>query len=217
MTAITARILAVDDEENIRVMLKRGLARAGYEVVTAQSADQATELLKTEKFDLVLQDITMPGKSGMDFLPEIIAKYPELAVIMLTGIADVSTGVRAMRGGAYDYVNKPVSLADLIIRIEHALSKRAPLAENREYQYRLERIEDELSTRQEQRKRELDALNRLLQSHLGQADNAQDAYGRLKDSLASFASELEELAMIAGIPRQEEQNAPAEYKVKRVK
>ena len=106
MTANTARILAVDDEENIREMLRRGLERTGYEVVTAESAGRAANLLDGEEFDLVLLDITMPGKSGIDFLPEIIAKYPELAVIMLTGIADVSTGVRAMREGAHDYVNK---------------------------------------------------------------------------------------------------------------
>ena len=217
MTETTARILAVDDEENIREMLQRGLERAGYEVVTAQSSDQAAELLEREKFDLVLQDITMPGKSGMDFLPEIISQDPELSVIMLTGIADVSTGVRAMRVGAYDYVNKPVSLADLVVRIEHALSKRALLIENRAYQQKLERMVDELNARQEERNRELNALNKLFESHVGQTSSAQEAYRRLRDSLASFTAELEDLATIAGIPRQEKREAPVQYKTKRVK
>lgn len=217
MSESTARILAVDAEENIREMLRRGLERTGYEVVTAQSANQAAQLLEKEKFDLILQDITMPGKSGMDFLPEVIAKYPELAVIMLTGVEDVTTGVRAMREGAYDYVNKPVSLADLVVRVEHALSKRTLLIENRAYREKLEQMVDELNARQEQRKRELAALNRLFQSHLGQADTAQDAYGKLKDSLTSFTSELEELATIAGIPRQEEPGVPTEYAVERIK
>ena len=85
---------------------------------------------------------------------------------MLTGIADVSVGVKAMRAGAHDYVNKPVSLADLVVRVEKALSKRALLLKNRMYQKGLEQRVDELNARQEQRKRELLALNSLFQSHL---------------------------------------------------
>ena len=86
--------------------------------------------------------------------------------------------------------------------------------ENRAYQHKLEELVDELNARLEQRKREIDALNRLFKSHIGQAGSAQDAYSRLKDSLGSFTLELEELAAIAGIPRQEERNVPEDYKVK---
>lgn len=73
--------------------------------------------MSDENFDLVLLDITMPGKSGIEFLPEIKDNDPDVAVVMLTGIADVSVGVKAMREGAFDYVNKPVSLPDFIIRV----------------------------------------------------------------------------------------------------
>ena len=73
--------------------------------------------MSDEKFDLVLLDITMAGKSGIEFLPEIKDNDPDVAVVMLTEIADVSVGVKAMREGAFDYVNKPASLPDFIIRV----------------------------------------------------------------------------------------------------
>ena len=136
---------------------------------------------------------------------------------MLTGVADVSVGVRAMREGAFDYINKPVSLPDLIIRVEHALSRRSLALENKAYQRKLEEMVDQLNARQEQRKRELDALNKLFRTHLGQAETAHGAYGRLKDSLTSFTSELEELATIAGIPAQDQRNGASDYKAQKVK
>ena len=99
----------------------------------------------------------MPGKSGVDFLQDIKAQHPDVAVIMLTGIAAVSP-VMAMRDGAYDYATKPVSIGELVIRVENALARRALLLENRAYQRRLEQIVDELNARNEHRKRELEAL-----------------------------------------------------------
>ena len=89
--------------------------------------------------------------------------------------------------------------------------------ENKAYQRKLEEMVDELNARQEQRKLELAALNKLFQSHLGQADSTRTAYGKLQDSLTSFTSELEELATIAGVPAQEQRNGAADYKVQKVK
>ena len=197
----SARILIVDDEEKIREMLQRGLTRAMYDCITAQSARQAAKLLEQEHFDLVLLDINMPGKSGMDYLPEITTQFPDIAVVMLTGYIDVATAVRAMREGAYDYATKPVTLAEIIIRTESALSRRALLLENREYHQRLERIVDELNQRLEQRKRELAALNNLFQSHVVQSETTHEAYSRLQQSLVSFNSELKDLASIVGLVR----------------
>jgi DNA-binding NtrC family response regulator len=199
MAETSVRILIVEDEENIREVLRRGLSRAGYESVTAGGADQASELLEAKDLALVLLDITMPGKSGMMLLPEIVVQHPDVAVVMLTGVADVSIGVQAMRQGASDYINKPISLPDLIVRVEQALTKRALQMENRAYRRKLEELVEELGARQEQRKRELDALNRMFQTHLGQAESSREAYDRLKRSLASFSSELEELAAMVGV------------------
>jgi DNA-binding NtrC family response regulator len=199
MTEGNARILIVDDEANIREVLDRGLSRAGYKCVTAESADSAAEILEREEFDLALMDVTMPGRTGTDFLPEINAKYPDMVVLMLTGVADVDTAVKAMRSGAYDYVLKPASLPELMVRIEHAQSLRSLRLENKRYQARLERLVDQLNVAVEQRKRELDALNRLFQTHLRQDQTATNAYSRLKESLTLFTSELDGLAEIAGV------------------
>jgi len=203
----SARILVVDDEENIREMLKRGLTRAMYECVTAHSVRQAEKILEQEQFDLVLLDINMPGRSGMDFLPEITAQFPDIAVVMLSGFNDITTAVRAMREGAYDYASKPVTLAELIIRTENALSRQSLRLENRVYHQRLEQMVDELNQRLEQRKRELAALNSLFQSHVGQNETTHEAYYQLQQSMVRFNSELKDLASIVGLVRSDDPDA----------
>tara|TARA_Y100000310_G_C20233421_1_gene601323 strand:- start:235 stop:588 length:354 start_codon:yes stop_codon:yes gene_type:complete len=95
---------------------------------------------------------------------------------------------------------KPASLGELVVRVEHALAKRALLMENRAYQSRLEQMVDELNSVLVHRKRGLLALNRLFQSPVGQSETARDAYTRLRESLATFSSELEGLATLAGVP-----------------
>lgn len=166
-------ILAVDDEANIREVLKRGLAWAGYQCVTVSSAGQAAQLLQQDAFALVLLDIMMPGKSGMELLFDITLQYPYTGVIMMTGVADTATAVKAMRGGAMDYVTKPFNLDELTIRIEHALARRDLLLQNKEYQENLERMVADRTEQLEQRVREVTALNRLLQEHLRQDAQAQ--------------------------------------------
>ena len=146
-----ARILAVDDEQYMRDLLQDGLSRAGYPCLTAESAAVAEETLRLQAIDMVLLDIVMPGKSGMELLREIKNQYPDIAVIMLTGETDVIVAVQAMRQGAYDYCIKPVGLAELIVRVEHAYASRTLVLENRTQRQQLERLVDELKARLDQR------------------------------------------------------------------
>ena len=199
MTQKTPQILAVDDEEGVRAFLEAAMRRAGYECLTAGTADEASELLQRKETDLVLLDIGLPGKSGIEFLPDIVAHHPDVAVVMLTAVDDTSTAVRAMREGAYDYAKKPVDVAELIMRVENALSRRALLEENRAYQIKQEQMVDELNARLEQRLRELTALNKLFQAHMDQGELAQGTFVQLRQVLDSFNSELDELASIAGV------------------
>ena len=128
------RILIVDDDERISQMLQIALTKAGYTCTTALNAALAGDKLREQEFELVFLDINMPGKTGLEFLPEIKQYYPDTAVIMLTGVEDLSIAVGAMQQGAYDYVNKPVrSMAELTLRIEHALANRALVLENHKY------------------------------------------------------------------------------------
>ena len=143
MTKANPRVLVVDDDPRIRELIADGLSQVEYECVEAESGEDASRALAEQEFELVLLDINMPGMSGMDLLPRIRAAYPDVAVIMLTGSDELATAVWAMREGASDYATKPVTLAEVIIRVENALSRRALVLENRDYQRRLDAEDDE--------------------------------------------------------------------------
>ena len=191
------RILIVDDDERISQMLAVGLTIAGYSCSTASNVDLATDKLQEQEFELVILDINMPGKTGMEFLPEIKEYYPHTAVIMLTGVDDLSTAVSAMQQGAYDYINKPVrSQAELTLRIEHALSNRALVLENHRYQENLEQMVKDRTAELEQRMRELNGLNNILRTELNQNIGKEDEHSRLQESLVGYGSQLLELSKL---------------------
>ena len=104
----------------------------GYHCVSVSSSDEAERALEQEEYELMLLDIGLPGKSGLEFLPEIQKRHPEMVVVMLTGLYDVRTAVSALREGAHDYINKPVPMRQLMTRIHNALSRRERLLETRE-------------------------------------------------------------------------------------
>ena len=131
-------ILIVDDEELIRKLIKRKLLSEGYRCREAGGAAQALDELQTGEVGLVLLDIKMPGKSGIQLLPEIRAAYPDTVVVMATAITDTSTAVHCMKQGAYDYVTKPFNLGEVALSVERALEKRRLELENRDYQQHLE-------------------------------------------------------------------------------
>lgn len=198
MTSHNPRILVVDDEPDLREVLQRGLSRQGYECFVAASASKAAPMLKAQKFDLVLLDVTMPGKPGTTFLPEIRELYPDTAVIMLTAIKDVDTAVWCMKEGAFDYATKPLLLAEIAVRAEAALSKRALVLENRENQRRLEATVGKLDAVLGQRKSELAALNSLFQLHLRQTEAAQLEVDKLRRMFKILGVELDSLVGIVG-------------------
>src|SRR5438874_2381388 len=123
-------ILIVDDEANIRSSLKGALAREGYAVDDAPTVAAARALLR-EAYDVVLLDVWFPGESGLDLLAEIRESAPATVVILMSGHADVETAVRATRMGAWDFLEKPLSLERLLVLLENALATRALATENR--------------------------------------------------------------------------------------
>ncbi len=132
------QILVVDDDSQLREIIADGLSTAGYDCQQAGDADEAFEALSAEQADLILLDVGLPGVSGIDMLPRLKSEHPELAIVILTGEDDVSTAVWAMREGASDYATKPITLPEVIIRVENALYRQTIEAENLEYQRRLE-------------------------------------------------------------------------------
>lgn len=124
-------VLIVDDDANIRGFVTVGLTAAGYRVSAVQSAEEAELALALDPFDLVLLDTSMPVKSGMEYLPKLLSEHPDIAVVMLTEEADLQTAIQSMREGASDYISKPVGLADLMIHVKKAMSKRAWQLDNK--------------------------------------------------------------------------------------
>ena len=138
MTEKQERILIVDDEETIRKLLHQKLSSAGYRCQEAGNAEQALEKLRSDTFNLILLDIKMPGKSGIEILAEIKASYPDTAVIMATATGDINIAIQCMKQGAYDYISKPFNLEEVILSVGRALEKKRLELENREYKQHLE-------------------------------------------------------------------------------
>ncbi len=115
------KILVVDDEHLIRWSLEQNLKKQGYEVMTAASGEDALKLLKEETPDLMLLDIQLPGIDGLTVLERVKDLEEDVIVIMVTALGVLETAVKAMRMGAYDYINKPFNLDELAIVIKKAL------------------------------------------------------------------------------------------------
>jgi DNA-binding NtrC family response regulator len=119
------QILVVDDEQLIRWSLEKNLTKHGFQVQSAESGEQALEIIARETPDLVLLDITMPGIDGLQTLEEIKKNDPSIAVIMITALGVLETAVRAMQLGAFDYIHKPFNMDELLVVIQKALENRA--------------------------------------------------------------------------------------------
>ena len=123
-------ILIVDDEANIRSSLEGALSREGYDAGTAASVAEARAKLK-DSYDVVLLDVWFPRESGLDLLGEIAESAPETVVIMMSGHASIDTAVQATRLGAFDFLEKPISLERLLVLLRNATDSRALRSENR--------------------------------------------------------------------------------------
>jgi DNA-binding NtrC family response regulator len=125
-----ASILIVDDEFSVRDSLYNWFRKDGYQVVAAKNAADALQVMHTQRFDVVLLDIKMPGMDGMDLQEHIYRMDPQIAVIMITAFASVDTAVRALKQGALDYVTKPVDPDELSRLVRRTLEHRRLRKEN---------------------------------------------------------------------------------------
>jgi putative nucleotidyltransferase with HDIG domain len=135
-----ARILVVDDEAHVRSMIGATLDHQGYEVQLANNGRDAVESLEKNTFDLVLTDIVMQDGNGITLLERIRAQQPNLPVVMVTAIHDISVAIDAMRRGAYDYLLKPFEREHLVSTVQRALDHRETLQESHNYQQSLEQV-----------------------------------------------------------------------------
>lgn len=149
------RILIVDDEDTIRLVLAKYLRTRGFEVATAESGDAALEALAGARFDLMLCDVRMPGLSGVEIVPSALATDPDLGIVMLSAVNDAPTATEAMAQGVLDYLTKPIELQELHRAVTRALHKRGVRREQR----RVERaIREEVEARTQELEREISEL-----------------------------------------------------------
>ena len=125
-----ASILVVDDETAIRESLEVLLTLEGYAVTTAEDGVEGLKLLDSQSFDLVLLDLALPGQSGLELLPQIKERQPELSVIMITAYGTVDNVVDAIRSGAENFVQKPWDNEKLLADIRSAVARRKAEEEN---------------------------------------------------------------------------------------
>jgi putative nucleotidyltransferase with HDIG domain len=135
-----ARILVVDDENHVRSMIGATLERRGYDVQLSSSGRHALEILEHNTFDLVLTDIVMQDGNGIFLLDRIRGKLPNVPVVMVSAIHDISVAIDSMRRGAYDYLLKPFEREHLVATVDRALEYRQALQESHNYQQNLEQV-----------------------------------------------------------------------------
>jgi DNA-binding NtrC family response regulator len=128
--SIAANILVIDDEAAIRESLEVLLTLEGYAVRMAGDGEQGLRILEVENFDLVLLDLALPGQSGMELLPQIKERQPELPVIMITAYGTVDNVVEAVRAGAENFVQKPWDNEKLLADIRSAVARHRAEEEN---------------------------------------------------------------------------------------
>lgn len=128
---LNKKILVVEDEELSRINLERALRKEGYEVKGVENGLLAVELLKKEKFDVVLTDLKMEFKDGMAVLKEAKELQPDIQVIIITGYATVESAVEAMRQGAYYYISKPFKLDVVKEIVKEAILRKFINSESR--------------------------------------------------------------------------------------
>ena len=134
MDNFVAHILVVDDDEGIRTLVKKYLNENNYLVTTANSAEDAFEKIQIIKFDLIILDIMMPGKSGLEFIKENQKKL-DTPVILLTAKGEANERVEGLEVGADDYLPKPFEPKELILRIQNIIRKTKKSDQKRVIQF----------------------------------------------------------------------------------
>lgn len=170
------RILVVDDEDSIREIVCSMLTAAGYHCRQAGSGVEALAVLGNgEEYSLMLTDLMMRDLDGIGLLEQTKTKYPEMPVIMVTAVHDISVALAAIRNGAYDYLLKPFEREQLLAAVRRAIETRRLRAENRAYQSNLESL---VAARTEQLRQTMTDLERsydITLEALGDALDLKDA------------------------------------------
>jgi putative two-component system response regulator len=134
----SSRCVIADDDPRLRQVLVRVMKADGFDCFEAASGREALEMLAAAPTAILLTDLRMPEMDGLELLTVAHQRFPELAIILITAVADVDIALQALTAGAMDYVTKPFRLEEIRARVSQAMEKRSLIIENRSYQFRLE-------------------------------------------------------------------------------
>src|ERR1700721_1808225 len=194
------RILVVDDEEPIREIVASMLGTAGYACKQAASGMEALAVLTSgEEFELMLSDLMMADLDGIGLLERTKEKYPDMPVVMVTAVHDISVALAAIRNGAYDYLLKPFEREQLLATVSRALENRRLKMENRNYQLNLESLVEARTNQLQAAVANLERSYDITLAALGDALDLKDAEteGHSK-RVPAFTSETQRAG---GVPR----------------
>lgn len=196
------RILVVDDEEPIREIVASMLGTAGYACKQAASGMEALAVLTSgEEFELMLSDLMMADLDGIGLLERTKEKYPDMPVVMVTAVHDISVALAAIRNGAYDYLLKPFEREQLLNTVSRALENRRLKVENRTYQTNLESLvkarTDQLQATMSNLERSYDITLEALGDALDLKDRETEGHSR-RVTLFTIA-----IAQALGMPREQ--------------
>jgi len=170
------RILVVDDEDAIREIVCSMLAAANYKTRQASSGLKALALLDAgEEFELMLSDLMMADLDGIGLLERTKEGYPDMPVVMVTAVHDISVALAAIRNGAYDYLLKPFEREQLLATVRRALENRRLKMENRKYQTDLERMVEARTEQLQKAMADLERSYGMTLEALGGALDLKDA------------------------------------------
>ncbi|MBN1643922.1 MAG: response regulator [Dehalococcoidales bacterium] len=191
------RILVVDDEESIRLLLKQMLEDCGYSVVTAVDGEDALRKLSLEEVRIVLLDITMPKLSGIEVLKNLSERLSDYCVIMITATADITTAVDILKLGAYDYITKPFDQEEVKRKVLESTQKwHGLLQEKQRYVKLSEGFREQTQRMQEQFAELVKSLARehklMMQSVANQPKASKELLARLPKELQVPMSTVEE-------------------------
>ena len=141
---MASSIMIIDDEEGIRLSLRGILEDEGYAVEEASSAEEGLQKADASPPDMIFLDIWLPGMDGLEALDMFKLRFPDLPVVMISGHGNIETAVDALRRGAHDFIEKPLSLEKVLLLVQHTLEMGELRRENKALRAAMEQSEDEI-------------------------------------------------------------------------
>ncbi|MEL7271825.1 MAG: response regulator [Pseudomonadota bacterium] len=188
------KVLIIEDDTTLRASIVQTLELEGLEPIATSGLLQARRTLRANFRGVVLSDIKMPDHDGFDVLSFVHSRDPDLPVILLTGYSDVPTAMRAMKAGAYDYLEKPCDPVRLTDTLRRALDHRKLVLENRAYSQKVgERVEEEneATLAESLLKHERRIVHRVLEEERGSVAAAAKRLGLPRNTLYDRMAKLQ--------------------------